>query len=54
MTKAKDYTNAFRGITYRNDAERDAVLGRVEDNSFIKTSKNETAAFNAMVDSVRG
>ncbi len=54
VSKAKDYTNAFRGITYRNHAERDAVLGRVEDNAFIKTAKKETEAFNLMVDSVRG
>lgn len=54
ITKAKDYTNSFRGITYRNDAERDAVLGKVEDNSFIKIANKDTAAFNAMLDAVRG
>ena len=53
VTKKKDYTNAFRGITYRNDAERDAVLGKVEDNSFIKTAKKETAEFRAMLEKVR-
>lgn len=52
-TKLKDYTNAFRGITYRNGAERDAVLGKVEDNSFIKTARKETADFISMLDSVR-
>ncbi len=53
ITKKKDYTNYFREITYRNDAERDAVLGRVEDNSFIKTAGKETAAFNEMIEMVR-
>ncbi len=53
VSKAKDYTNAFRGITYRNEAERDAVLGKVEDNSFIRTARRETAEFIAMIDSVR-
>ncbi len=53
ITKKKDYTNFFREITYRNDAERDAVLGRVEDNSFIKTAKKETVAFNEMLQKVR-
>jgi hypothetical protein len=53
ITKKKDYTNAFREITYRNDAERDAVLGRVEDNSFIKIAKKETVVFNEMLKKVR-
>jgi len=53
ITKKKDYTNYFREITYRNDAERDAVLGKVEDNAFIKTAQKETAAFNEMIEKVR-
>lgn len=44
-TKLKDYTNAFRGCTYRNQKERFAVLGKVEDNSFIKSSKIDSAKF---------
>jgi NDP-sugar pyrophosphorylase family protein len=53
VTKRKDYTNFYREITYRNAAERDAVLGKVEDNSFIKTAKKETLAFNEMIQKVR-
>lgn len=53
VTKKKDYTNAFREITYRNEAERDAVLGKVEDNSFIKTAKKETAEFRELLLKVR-
>ena len=53
ITKKKDYANPFRGITYRNDAERDAVLGKVEDNSFIKTARKESVDFAAMVEKVR-
>lgn len=53
VTKIKDYTNAFREITYRNSAERDAVLGRVEDNAFIKIAKTESAEFRAMLEKVR-
>ncbi len=49
ITKKKDYTNFFREITYRNSAERDAVLGKVEDNSFIKTAKAESARFAELV-----
>jgi len=53
VTKKKDYANHFRGITYRNDAERDAVLGKVENNSFIKIAREETLAFNEMIGKVR-
>ena len=41
ITKKKDYTNHFRDITYRNRAERDAVLGHVEDNAFVQQSKQD-------------
>ena len=53
ITKKKDYTNAFREITYRNGEERDAVLGKVEDNSFIKTARKETTLFTGMLEKVR-
>lgn len=53
ITKKKDYTNFFREITYRNEAERDAVLGKVEDNSFIKIAKKDTLAFGEMLAKVR-
>jgi hypothetical protein len=44
-TKLKDYTDPFRAITYRNDAERDAVLGRLEDNQFVKIAREDSARF---------
>lgn len=53
VTKKKDYTNFFREITYRNEAERDAVLGKVEDNSFIKTAREDTSRFIALAASLR-
>ena len=53
LTKKKDYTNFYRGITYRNEAERDAVLGTIDDNTFIKAAKEETVAFNAMLSKVK-
>lgn len=39
-TRFKDYNNKFRSITYRNNKERDIVLGAVEENAFINESKN--------------
>ncbi|MDR1787068.1 MAG: DUF4954 family protein [Treponema sp.] len=47
-TKQKDYLNPFRSITYRSEAERDAVLGRLEDNPFIKQARADTARFLAL------
>lgn len=38
LTREKDYQNNFRLITYRNPEERDAVLGKLDDNEFIKQS----------------
>jgi hypothetical protein len=43
-TKRKDYTDPFRNITYGSAEERDAVLGKLEENGFIKTVKAESAA----------
>jgi len=47
-TKNKDYNNHFRGITYRSDAERSAVLGKVEDNALIKEAKDDTLHYKAL------
>jgi hypothetical protein len=54
ITKKKDYTNAFRGITYRNQEEREAVLGKVEDNAFIQIAARETAEFAELMALVSG
>ncbi|MFA6891832.1 MAG: DUF4954 family protein [Sphaerochaetaceae bacterium] len=39
LTKKKDYENPFRMITYDTKAERDEVLGKVDDNPFVTESK---------------
>jgi hypothetical protein len=35
-TKARDFSDPFRKLTYRNEAEMTAVLGRLADNEFVK------------------
>jgi hypothetical protein len=35
-SRKKDYTNPFRKAAYRNDQEMEAVLGKPQDNSFLK------------------
>ena len=53
VTKKKDYMNRFRDITYRNRAERDAVLGQVEQNAFVCQSKLNTRLYNELFERVR-
>jgi len=38
-TRAKDYANPFRKMVYENEAEMNAVIGSIADNSFIKEQK---------------
>jgi hypothetical protein len=49
-TKLKDYTDPFRSVTYRNPAEQEAVLGKIEDNPFIQTCREETRSFIALAE----
>ena len=44
-SRAKDYSNPFRKTVYENDMERDKVLGRLEDNSFIGNQRDELNIF---------
>ena len=38
-SRAKDYTNPYKLMTYNNASEMDAVIGKLDDNSFIKAQK---------------
>ena len=52
-TREKDYTNFFRNMTYSNLEERDAVLGKLEDNSFIQYMEKETEMLKRDIKSIR-
>ncbi len=41
QSRKKDYDNPFRHATFRNQQEMDAVMGKIEDNSFINKTKQE-------------
>lgn len=41
-SRKKDYENVIRNSTFRNMEERDAVNGKLDDNSFVKQMKKET------------
>jgi len=45
ISRQKDYVNPFRNMVYENEAERDLVLGALEENSFIQQEKKECEAF---------
>ena len=49
-SRQKDYTDYFRKITYKNEAEMLEVVGRLEDNSFLKELKRDTESFNAALE----
>ncbi len=44
-SRRKDYDNHFRNITFDSDAERDAVMGLYEENSFIQEAEKDYTNF---------
>lgn len=44
-SREKDYTNPFRKMVYESTEEMDAVIGRLEDNSFINQEKEAAAKY---------
>jgi hypothetical protein len=53
-TRAKDFTDPFRGSTYRNREEMDKVAGRLEDNPFIKIAGEEEKRFAGIIEKLTG
>lgn len=45
-SREKDYTDFFRSTTFRNAEEKEAVLGRIQDSSFLKELKIATDEFD--------
>ena len=52
-SRAKDYNNKFKQMTYNNREEMDIVLGSLEDNSFIQTIFKELEETKEKVKSLR-
>ena len=44
-SRNKDYENEFRNATFRNEDEKIAVIGRIEDVGFVQQIREETDAF---------
>ena len=51
-SREKDYTDYFRTITYKNQEEMLEVVGKLEDNSFLKELKIETENFNKRLEEI--
>ncbi|MDQ6814742.1 MAG: DUF4954 family protein, partial [Bacteroidota bacterium] len=49
-SRAKDYTNAFRKMPFENQKEMDAVVGRLEDNTFISQQREELDNYKKQVE----
>jgi hypothetical protein len=45
-SREKDYTNPFRKMVYENQAEMNAIVGDLNDNSFIIQQIEEQKQFN--------
>lgn len=48
-SREKDYRNPFRQMTYENEAEMEAVVGKLEDNSFIQQTINDLKTYKKQV-----
>jgi hypothetical protein len=53
LSRKKDYDNPFRQATYRNLAEMTAAIGKAEDNSFVKQTRQETQDFITLVNEIK-
>ncbi|ASZ11633.1 DUF4954 family protein [Chitinophaga pendula] len=48
-SREKDYTNPFRKMVYENEAEMEAVVGKLADNSFIQQTIADLKAYKKKV-----
>ena len=51
-SRAKDYTNPFRKMVYDSPEEMNAVVGRLQDNSFIKQEKENLRKYRKAVEQI--
>lgn len=49
-SRAKDHTNAFRKMPFENQQEMDAVVGKLENNSFIKQQRESLETYISQVE----
>jgi hypothetical protein len=49
ITRAKDFNDPFRIVTYRNPEEMEKVVGRLDDNPFIRLVREDEQRFEEMI-----
>ena len=52
-SRKKDYDNEFRNATFRNEAEKIAVIGKIDEVSFVKQIRKETEEFVSLIQKYR-
>lgn len=52
-SREKDYKNPFRKMVYETEKEMEKVIGKLADNSFIKQTEKELAAFTRQIKEVK-
>jgi hypothetical protein len=52
-SKAKDFINPYRKMVYDTTAEMNAVIGKLEDNSFIKDQVAELKSFKKEIAAIK-
>jgi hypothetical protein len=53
ISRAKDFHDPFRGITYRNRKEMEEVAGRAENNSFIRLTEEKYRMFAERIGQIK-
>ena len=52
-SREKDYQNPFRKMLYNNEAEMEEVMGKLEDNLFIKNLESKEKLFHHQAADIR-
>jgi hypothetical protein len=52
-SRKKDFDDPFRAVAYDSPEEMEAVLGTIDDNSFVQTVRDDTEAFEKRVAAVK-
>ena len=53
QSRKKDYDNEIRSTTFRNEDEKIAVVGRIDDVSFVQQTREETEEFKQRVENYK-
>lgn len=52
-SRAKDYDNPFRKMVYESEREMEMVIGKLQDNSFIRQQQEELKVFEGQVQRIK-